>query len=193
MSELVFPKKLYAGNFNPENIGRRSQAFEQYLCHLLDTEEIRYCRPFTEFFYLKELQNGVKSYRKLQYSQAISKMSQAARSIELMLSPTHSLVTVSYAVIVSCYSCLSNCFECYDFAMKAIDSMRKQASEHSLLLPLLIKAVHMAVSLGKDKSQLEQRISEIQTQSEIPPDDIPTLQEVLINELEDLSVLQGSK
>ena len=185
VSNLVFPKKLYSGNFNPENIGRRSQAFEQYLCHLLDTPEIRHCRLFIEFFYLRELQEGIKSFHKLQYSLSISKMSKAARNMELLYSPGYSLVILSYSVIVSCYMCLDDCFECYEFAMKAINSISLDSSSESpLLLPLLVKAVHMAVSLGKDKTELEHRISELQTKSDVLPNDIPTLQETLFDEIE---------
>lgn len=56
MSELVFPKKLWAGNFSAENIARRCQMFEQYLMHLCDLPTVVCSRPFCEFFYVPELQ-----------------------------------------------------------------------------------------------------------------------------------------
>lgn len=183
MTNLVFPKKLYSGNFSPENISRRSQAFEQYLCHLLDIPEIRYSRSFMDFFYTKELKGGIKDFHKLRYSMAICKMSKATRTMELILSPIHTLVAFAYATMAACHSSLDDYFECYESAMKAIESVPSDC-ENPLLLPLLIKAVHMAVSLGKDKRHLEQRISNMQSKLDTPIEVIPSLHEVLLNEMD---------
>ena len=157
LSAVVFPQKVFMGNFTRETIAKRSRAFEQYLTHLYSILDVCYSSEFTRFFTGEDYAQAMQSFVEGKFFQAITPLERYLSIMEKLYGNSHShLGQVVCALVVS--HARTKRFDVADtYATLAIDSL----PESALTVPQLQMLARLRSSLGRDKSDVEERLQEL--------------------------------
>ena len=178
MDDVAFPKKRLIGNFTPKTIGKRSRAFEQYLTHLYSLDEIRFSQTFLHFFFSSNLDTAHEYLLSDNFSEAVSVLQKVLQIQERIIgyNSTHIGNTLC-CLAVSCQASEKEDLA-LAYGLKALKCF-KDKEDSKYYLPLLHTCIHLSWKLGKDKKELEERMSKHKRDSR----ELPSLRSVVVNSL----------
>ena len=160
MDQVSFPKKHILGNFKPETIARRSRSFEQYLSHLYSLDTLRFCDLFKEFFYGQDLEEAYTLLSEGCYLKAITLFQKLMLAQARIVGDFSKDIGATTCAIMVCYLKLDE----KDVALKqgflALKCLRTD-EKSVLFLSLLNSCIHLCWLLGKERDQLEKKLSEL--------------------------------
>jgi len=174
---------VFAGNFELETIARRTNAFEQFLGNLCDLPEILQSQEFVSFFYLRELKDGFRAIRRADFSTALGPLQKAIWTESVFLSGKSIDMLLTVCGLALCMAMLDDIPAAYDYTVMALKLLEGETT-CVLLLPLLVKAIRLSIILGKDKVEFESSLAELQSRQTALSEDIPTLHEAFMKELQ---------
>ncbi|XP_029468597.1 sorting nexin-21 [Rhinatrema bivittatum] len=182
MHGISFPRKKLRRNFAAETIAKRSRAFEQFLSHMYSFPEIRRCREFLEFFYLRDVQGARQLTCTGLYQDAVALWTNAwllQNKLHPGSSGKHALLTL--AGLAVCHQELDSLEEAQKYCEQALRLLEAQAA-HPFLIPFLQAHIHLSWKVGKDKRLSEARLQSLQ-EAGVSIQQLPTLKECLIKEI----------
>ncbi|KAK3085675.1 hypothetical protein FSP39_006970 [Pinctada imbricata] len=160
MEEVAFPGKIILGNFSDETIAKRSRAFEQYLTHLFSIDIIRFSEELKDFFYGRNLQDGYTNFDMEDYRSASACFEKCLSVQEKLLGNQHPDVLCTLSALVVCNYKTERRDVARKFAEAALDCL-KNNEDNLLYLPLLKQCIYLNWMLGRDKSHLETKLSQM--------------------------------
>ncbi|XP_063951315.1 sorting nexin-21-like isoform X2 [Lytechinus pictus] len=185
MESVVFPKKAVTGNYKHQFIAERSRAFEQYLSHTFQNDEIRMSVEFQEFFYNQDLRRAYRYMSKKNFEEALPLLQNALHLQEKMIGEKHhDTIRTSCAIIVVYLSRLESQPHVLGYAEKALSDIGDDET-NPFLIPLLQTLIGVRWRLQKDKRDLEVRLSRY-VKPGLGGGDMPTLEELVMQSLSHL-------
>ncbi|XP_076449457.1 sorting nexin-20-like [Babylonia areolata] len=157
LSGVVFPQKVFVGNFTSETIARRSRAFEQYLTHLYSLLEVRYSSEFTKFFTGDDYSQAMQSFIEGKYFQAITSLERYVPVMEKLYGSAHKRLAQAVCALVVCHNKMNRPDVADTYATLAMDGL----PESVLTVPLLQMLSQIRWSLGRDKQDVEGKLQEL--------------------------------
>ena len=184
MDSIVFPKKAVTGNYKHQFIAERSRAFEQFLTHIFQHDEIRTSAEFQEFFYNQDLRRAYHYMVQQNFEEALTLLQNALHLQEKMIGEKHpDTVRTSCAIIVVYLSRLESHSHVLGYAEKALADIGEDQT-NPFLIPLIQTLIGVRWRLHKDKRDLEVRLSQY-----VKPGlegDMPTLEDLVMQSLSHL-------
>ncbi|XP_029992246.1 sorting nexin-20 [Sphaeramia orbicularis] len=161
LEEVVLPRKLLSGNFNPENIAERQLALQDYLAKLYATRCVRYSALFSSFFTEQEQKKAHGLLRAGQFKSALEQL-QTILEIQEKLAPWQSstLTVHTLCAIAVCYRDLDKPEQAFAAAQKALPPVRRYGLAN-YRAPLLELLVDLGYQLGRPVAQLQEELMEL--------------------------------
>lgn len=185
MDSVAFPKKAVTGNYKHQFIAERSRAFEQYLTHTFQHDDIRMSAEFQEFFYNQDLRRAYGYMLKQNFEEALPLLQNTLHLQEKMIGEKHpDTIRTLLAIIVVYLSRLESQPHVLGYAEKALSDIGEDQT-NPFLIPLLQTLIGVRWRLHRDKRDLEVRLSQY-VKPGLTPCDMPTLEELIMQSLSHL-------
>ncbi|XP_041852067.1 sorting nexin-20 [Melanotaenia boesemani] len=181
LEEVLLPRKLLTGNFNPENISERRLALQDYLAKLYTIRCIRHSAHFSEFFTDQELRQAHVLLRAGQFP-AAQQLLQTVLEIQEKLLPWQkpTLIVPTLCALSVCYRDLDEPEQAFATAQRALPPVRRYKLQvyRAALLELL---VDLGYQLGRPVAQLQDELTTLRD-AERGEVSLRSLKEVVIHE-----------
>ncbi|KAJ0069887.1 hypothetical protein NL108_016049 [Boleophthalmus pectinirostris] len=160
LDEILLPKKLLTGNFNPEQLLERRLALQDYIAKLYAKRCVRYSEHFANFFTHQEMKKAHNLLRAGQFTQSLELL-QLVLEIQEKLAPWQSptFMVPTLAALAVCHRDLEKPEEAYESAHRALPAVRRyrlNAMEYHA--PLLQMLVDLGYSLGRPVGQMQEEL-----------------------------------
>lgn len=179
LNDFPFPKKTILGNFTADVITERSVAFQHLLAYAFSVRELRQSSELAEFLYNREIQEAHSMMKMGQFEDSSVILENIYFVQEKILDAGHYLTYYTLCVLVACLNAVDNVAEAQKYAEVALEYV-SQHENSELTVPLLVLAVRLWWTVGKDKKCLERRLQEIKAAG-INVDKQPTLLELVLH------------
>ncbi|MEQ2291439.1 hypothetical protein AMECASPLE_013402 [Ameca splendens] len=159
LEDVLLPRKLLTGNFNPESILERRLALQDYLAKLFATRCVRHSAHFSEFFTEHEQKQAHVLLRAGQFTAALELLQTVLEIQEKLLPWQKSTLTVpALSAIAVCYRDLDEPEQAFSAAQRALPPVRRYGLKHyrAALLELL---VDLGYQLGRPVAQLQDELT----------------------------------
>ena len=166
------------GNFKPQNIARRSRAFEQFLTHVYSVDLLRSSPEFASFFYLTDLREGYTLIQNGKYADALVLLQSSVRLQRKLHGDSDPEVVATLCAMVCCCDQLDQKAQTQSYSELALGCIGLEDS-NKFLVPLLQLTTRICWKLGKDKTDLEARLQSLRDKG-INVDTCPSLLEMVI-------------
>jgi len=180
LSNISFPRKILTGNFTSQTIAKRSTAFEQYLTHLFSHFDVRYSQVFMEFFLGNSYSDGVLHFLEKNFILAIAEFEKSLPILEKLYGDFHPCVCYCVCALVSCYGSIDKpvvAHACVEVALRCCLA-EGSAADDELRVALMLTAIRLCWTLGKEKQDLEEKVSTLKQQG-LDVTLVPDLRDVL--------------
>uniref|UniRef100_UPI0037E8F141 sorting nexin-20 isoform X2 n=1 Tax=Semicossyphus pulcher TaxID=241346 RepID=UPI0037E8F141 len=155
LEEVVLPRKLLTGNFDPEIISERRLALQDYLAKLYAVRCVRHSPLFSEFFTEQEQRRAHSLLRAGQFQPAVEQL-QAVLEIQEKLLPWQkaTMLVPSLSALAVCYRDLEEPEQAFAAAQRALPPVRRYGLKHyrAALLEMLLD---VGYKLGRPVAQLQ--------------------------------------
>ncbi|XP_023152199.1 sorting nexin-20 [Amphiprion ocellaris] len=159
LEEVLLPRKLLTGNFNPDNIQERRLALQDYLAKLYSTRCVRHSHHFPAFFTEPEQRRGHSLIRAGQFRAAVEQL-QTVLEIQEKLLPWQkpTLVVPTLAALAVGHRDLDDPEQAFGCAHKALPPVRRYGLKQyrAALLELL---VDLGYQLGRPVAQMQEELT----------------------------------
>lgn len=184
MTDFPFPKKTLTGNFSAEVITERSVAFQHLLAYCLSVRELRQTPEFTEFLYNHETKEVRRMMRAGAFEDAATILENTyfiQEKLYMHSGEVSYIVFKTVCVLIACLNAGNNVGEAQAYCEKAIQliSTTPACDSSELVVPLIILAIRLYWSVGKDKQDLELRLEQLK-RTGVNVDKQPTLLELVM-------------
>lgn len=158
LDEIILPRKLLTGNFNPECILERRVALQDYIAKLYATRCVRYSQVFADFFTNQELKKAHNLIRAGQFRLSLQLL-KLVLEIQEKLAPWQSatLTVHTLVALAVCHRDLEEPEEAYAAAHKALPAVRRYGVKE-YRAPLLEWMVDVGYQLGKPVAQIQEEL-----------------------------------
>lgn len=154
LSGIVFPQKVFVGNFTSETIARRSRAFEQYLTHLYSILDVRYAPEFTKFFTGEDYAQAMQGFVEGKYFHAITCLERYVPVMEKLYGSSHQRLAQAVCALVVSHAKMNRSDVADTYATLAMEGL----PQSPLTVPLLQMLARLRWSLGRDKQDVEEKL-----------------------------------
>ena len=154
LSSVVFPHKVFVGNFTSETIAKRSRAFEQYLTHLYSILDVRFSQEFSNFFTGEDYALAVQAFREGKYFNVITHLERYVPVMEKLYGNSHSCLSSAVCALVVSHAKTNRPDVADAYATLAVDSIPESPDTVALLQML----ARLRWSLGRDKTDVEGKL-----------------------------------
>lgn len=159
LEEVVLPRKLLTGNFNPEIISERRLALQDYLAKMYAVRCVRHSPHLSRFFTEPEQRRAHSLLRAGQFQLAVEQLETLLEIEEKLLpwqKPTLTVPTLSALTV--CYRDLGELERAFATAQRALPPVRRyRLKDHrAALLDLL---VDLGYQLGRPVAQLQEELT----------------------------------
>lgn len=181
LEEVLLPRKLLTGNFNPDSISERRLALQDYLAKLYATRCVRHSPCFPEFFTEQEQRRAHGLLRAGQFQSALEQL-QTVLEIQDKLLPWQrpTLIVPTLSALAVCYRDLDEPEQAFAAAQRALPPVRRYGLKRyrASLLELL---VDLGYQLGRPVAQLQEELTALRD-SERGEASCRSLKELVIHE-----------
>lgn len=158
LDEIILPRKLLTGNFNPECLLERRVALQDYIAKLYAKRCVRYSIYFADFFTNPEMKKAHNLLRAGQFKQCLQLL-QLVLEIQEKLAPWQSatLTVHTLAALAVCYRDLDELEESYATMYRALPAVRRYGLKE-YRAPLLQMLVDVGYALGRPVAQVQDEL-----------------------------------
>lgn len=158
LDEIVLPRKLLTGNFNPECLLERRLALQDYVAKLYAKRCVRYSINFANFFTDQEMKKAHNLLRAGQFKPCL-RLLQLVLEIQEKLAPWQSATFTVHtlAALAVCYRDLDEPEEAYAAAHRALPAVRRYGLRE-YRAPLLQTLVDVGYRLGRPVAQVQDEL-----------------------------------
>lgn len=165
IDRVVFPKKVFMGNFSSDLIAERSAAFEAFLDHVASTPVLRESDHFLKFLQDAELTRACQLLDERRNEQAVPILENCFRLLnKIYTDRSRSVLLMLCRLVAACTTCpVPNpaAEKWAELALRRYDSVC-DAELLVLYVPLLQTCVHLWWQRGRDNQFLEDRLKTIE-------------------------------
>lgn len=159
LEEVVLPRKVLTGNFDPEVISGRRVALQDYLAHLYAVRCVRHSPMFSDFFTDQEQRRAHGLLRAGQFTAAVEQLQTILEIQEKLLPwqrPTLTVPTLSALAV--CYRDLEEPEKAFAAAHRALPPVRRYGlkNHRAGLLELLLD---VGYQLGRPVAQVQEELT----------------------------------
>lgn len=208
LKDVPFPRKIFLGNFAPDIISERCQAFKTFLAFCLSVPEIRASREFATFLYHSELREAKRHMTQINLEEAGFVFENIYHLLEKLHTlegrPNAQLVHTA-CCLVGCYNAIDNSAEARVYAERTFEMLAESPTlvtpingetdangttsqvinlyeSVELVLPLILLSLRLCWFTGARKVALENKVEELCQRRGLPRnfDSQPSLLERLL-------------
>lgn len=165
VDRVIFPKKVFIGNFSSDLIAERSSAFETFLDHVVSTPVLRESDHFLKFLQEAELTRACQLLDERRNEQAVPILENCFRLLnKIYTDRSRSVLLMLCRLVAACTTCpVPNpaAEKWAELALRRYDSVC-DAELLVLYVPLLQTCVHLWWQRGRDNQFLEDRLKNIE-------------------------------
>ncbi|CAB1322833.1 unnamed protein product [Coregonus sp. 'balchen'] len=161
LEEVILPRKLLTGNFNPENIWERRLALRDYLAQLYAVRCVRHSRHFLDFFTEPEQRRAHGLLRAGQFGPAVALLETVLELQEKMggwQSPV--LLVPTLCALTVCQRDLEEPESAFTMGQRALPTVRRYGLKR-YRGPLLEMMVDLGYQLGQPVAQLQEELVQV--------------------------------
>ncbi|KAM7002363.1 sorting nexin-20 [Tautogolabrus adspersus] len=159
LEEVILPRKLLTGNFNPDIISERRLALQDYLAKLYALRCVRHSPLFSTFFTEQEQRRAHSLLRAGQFEPAVELL-QTTLQIQEKLLPWQrpSLIVPSLSALAVCYRDLEEPEQAFSVAQRALPAVRRYGLKdyRAALLQLLLD---VGYQLGRPVATFQEELT----------------------------------
>ncbi|XP_053742182.1 sorting nexin-20 [Synchiropus splendidus] len=161
LEDVLLPRKLLSGNFDPENIVERRLGLRDYLAKLYATRCVRYSPRFPEFFTEQEQKRAHSFLRAGQFKSALDEL-QLILGIQERMEPWQSatLLVPTLCAMAVCYRDLEEPEQAFAAAHRVLPTLRRYKVD-KYRTPVLEMLVDLGYQLGKPVAQLQDELTKL--------------------------------
>lgn len=159
LEDMVLPRKLLTGNFNPEMISERRVALQDYLANLYATHCVRHSPLFSDFFTDQEQRRAHGLLRAGQFEAAVEQLQMVLEIQEKLLQwQRATLIVPTLSALAICYRDLGEPEKAFAAAHRALPPVRRYGlKDHRAgLLELLLD---VGYQLGRPVAQVQEELT----------------------------------
>ncbi|XP_055637468.1 sorting nexin-21 isoform X2 [Toxorhynchites rutilus septentrionalis] len=164
LQNVFFPKKVLMGNFTAELIGERSLAFETFLDHIISVPSLRDSGHFLEFLQGDELRKACQLLDERRNEFAVPILENTFRMLnKIFLDKSKCVLLLLCRLVAACTTSPIPHPLAEQWAELALRRYEHVCDTDLLVLyiPLLQTCLHLWWQRGRDRSLLEERLSEM--------------------------------
>ncbi|XP_040172046.1 sorting nexin-21 isoform X1 [Anopheles arabiensis] len=164
LQTVCFPKKVLMGNFTAELIGERSAAFECFLDHIVTVPSLRDSPHFLEFLQGDELRNACQLLDERRNELAVPLLENCFRLLnKIFLDKSKCVLLLLCRLVAACTTSPIPHPSAEQWAELALRRYEHVCDTELLVLyiPLLQTCLHLWWQRGRDRTLLEERLSEM--------------------------------
>ncbi|KAH7642391.1 Phosphatidylinositol binding [Dermatophagoides farinae] len=208
LKDIIFPKKIFIGNFSAEVIAERSLAFQKFLTYCLSLPEIRSSKEFAQFLYypeLKETKNCLKSIRLEEAASILENVYYIQSKLSSHSGQPDRQLIHTLCCLIGCLNAVDNTTDAKKLARKtfemlfenpvvlipshcvtndsnAIFEVNNLYESSQLIVPLILLSLRHEWFSGQQKLALEKKLEELCRKRSLPRniDSHPKLLEIIL-------------
>lgn len=181
LEEVVLPRKLLTGNFNPDVIEERRLALQDYLSKLYAVRCVRYSPLFSAFFTAQEQRLAHGLLRAGQFPAALQAL-QAVLELQEKLLPWQrpTLLVPTLSALAICHRDLEEPEQAFSAAQRALPAVRRYGLKdyRAALLQLLLD---VGYQLGRPVATFQEELTALRD-AERGPVSTRSLKEIVVQE-----------
>uniref|UniRef100_A0A8K9Y4W7 Sorting nexin 20 n=1 Tax=Oncorhynchus mykiss TaxID=8022 RepID=A0A8K9Y4W7_ONCMY len=161
LEEVILPRKLLTGNFNPETIWERRLALRDYLAQLYAVHCVRHSHHFLDFFTEPEQRRAHGLLRAGQFGPAVALLETVLELQEKMggwQSPV--LLVPTLCALTVCQRDLEEPESAFTMGQRALPTVRRYGLKR-YRGPLLEMMVDLGYQLGRPVAQLQEELVQV--------------------------------
>lgn len=166
MSSIIFPKKVFMGNFSSDLIAERSASFEAFLDHVVSSSVLRESPSFLQFLQGAELTRACQFLDERRNEQAVPILEDCFRlSNKIFMDRSKTVLLLLCRLVAACTTSPvphPSAEKWAELALRRYDSV-SDADLLALYIPLLHTCVHLWWQRGRDNKFLEDRLKAIES------------------------------
>lgn len=166
MQTVVFPKKVFIGNFSSDLIAERSASFEAFLDHIVSTVVLRESPHFLQFLQDAELTRACQFLDERRNEQAVPILEDCFRLLnKIFMDRAKSVLLLLCRLVAACTTSPvphPSAEKWAELALRRYDSV-SDADLLALYIPLLHTCVHLWWQRGRDNKFLDDRLKAIES------------------------------
>ncbi|XP_027198565.2 sorting nexin 21 [Dermatophagoides pteronyssinus] len=216
LKDVIFPKKIFIGNFSAEVIAERSLSFQKFLTYCLSLTEIRSSKEFAQFLYYPELREAKNCLKFIRLEEAASILENVYYIQDKLSShsgrPDRQLIH-TLCCLIGCLNAVDNTTDAKKLARKTFEMLFENPvvlmpsqngtndntntifevdnlyESSQLIVPLILLSLRHEWFSGQQKFALEKKLEELCRKRSLPRnfDSHPKLLEILLRK--DFSLL----
>ncbi|XP_033824219.1 sorting nexin-20 [Periophthalmus magnuspinnatus] len=182
LDEILLPRKILTGNFNPECLLERRIALQDYIAKLYAKRCVRHSEHFANFFTDQEMKKAHNLLRAGQFTQCLALL-QLVLEIQEKLAPWQSstLSVHTLAALAVCHRDLEQPEQAYEAAHRALPVVRRyRLTVKEYHAPLLQMLVDLGYSLGRPVGQMQEELMALR-EAERGRVDTRSLKEIVVH------------
>lgn len=161
LEEVILPRKVLTGNFNPETIWERRLALRDYLAQLYAVRCVRHSRHFLDFFTEPEQRRAHGLLRAGQFGPAVALLETVLELQDKMggwQSPV--LLVPTLCALTVCQRDLEEPETAFTMGQRALPTVRRYGLKR-YRGPLLEMMVDLGYQLGRPVAQLQEELVQV--------------------------------
>lgn len=166
MASIVFPKKVFMGNFSSDLIAERSASFEAFLEHVASSSVLRDSPSFLHFLQGAELTRACQFMDERRNEQAVPILEDCFRLLnKIFMDRSKSVLLLLCRLVAACTTSPvphPSAEKWAELALRRYDGV-SDADLLTLYIPLLHTCVHLWWQRGRDNKFLEDRLTTIES------------------------------
>lgn len=208
LKDVPFPRKIFLGNFSPDIISERCQAFKTFLTFCLSVPEIRASREFAIFLYHSELREAKRHMVQINLEEAgfiFENIYHLLEKLNTLEGRPNAQLVHTACCLVGCYNAIDNSAEARLYAERTFEMLAESSTlvtpmncetgmngttsqvnnlyeSVELVLPLILLSLRLCWFQGARKVALENIVEELCQRRGLPRnfDSQPSLLERLL-------------